>query len=53
MKTYGKIEIQSHAFLTSALDGREWSPLGRITKHGQPKYTNTNHIKATIKPNMN
>jgi hypothetical protein len=25
MNTYGEVEAQLHAFLTAALDGREWS----------------------------
>jgi len=31
--TYGVVEVKFHAFLTSVLHGREWSPsrLGRFT----------------------
>jgi hypothetical protein len=31
MKTYGALEIELHAFLTSALDGGEWSASRRAT----------------------
>jgi hypothetical protein len=44
----GKMEIQPHEFLVSALDGCEWSPsfLGCITKHDQTKCTNITHTEV-------
>jgi hypothetical protein len=40
MKTYWGVEIQLHAFLTSALDGGEWSAShpGRFTPREIPWY---------------
>jgi hypothetical protein len=37
MKTYGGVEIQPHAFLTSALDGGEW--LASRPGHFTPRET--------------
>jgi len=37
MKTYGEVEMQFHAFLTSELDGGEWSASrpGRFIRGGK------------------
>jgi len=41
MKTYGGVELQIHAFITSALDGGEWSASrpGRFTPGNKARYT--------------
>jgi hypothetical protein len=40
MKTYGRMEVQLHTFLISALDGHEWSVSrpGRLSPWKEPRY---------------
>ena len=37
MKVYGRLKLQLHSFLTSALDGSQWSVsrLGRFASEGK------------------
>jgi hypothetical protein len=37
----GEVEVQLHSFITSALDGDEWSTSGhgRFTAYKEPRYT--------------
>jgi hypothetical protein len=50
MKTYVQVDVQSHAFLNSALVGDEWSPLrpGRFTS-GE-SVPGTNWIGGRVSP---
>ena len=46
LKTYGGVEVQSHSFLTLALDGAEWSGLctGRFVARKEPPIYQS-HVK--------
>jgi len=50
MKTYGRVEVYLHAFLTSAPDGGEWlaSGPGRFTPRGRA--TGTHCVRCWVGP---
>jgi len=51
MQLHGTVEVELHAFLTSALDGGEWSPIcGRNVEllNLNSRNTLTNHCRNSI-----
>jgi len=49
MKTYWAVEIWLHVFLTSALDGGEWSP-SSLWSFSPWKYSDTHWIDRSCTP---